>query len=438
MGKLNPNIKPKGANGDLYLFFDVDPDAAAYVVDTPTKKGVLAGKAKAGPGNGVKLTNGPVASITASVAPAVAGAMESASYPSVVPPPPNVVEVHTLADLLKELSTSHTSDVFVRSGLYGKVVIPQPCNGRTIFGEAGTVLQGIYDEFGGYHLRDITSRMTPGVGPTGQNDDNPCTYLHGTCANVFYERVVLQGGSWCVKCYASGNQRVKNVTFRDCTLSGASEDLTHWDGVDVLLLDHNLFKDPTKGLSQEHHDMIQIQVGTNWVISRNEFDWLKDHGSGGDDLNEQAIFLNEEGVGVPGRVLGPGQFVNNLIHTTYGKRGIQALNGTGGSLIAFNTILTEDGDSWGGITVGANMTVVNNICNGIGVQGGSGSDIAGNWITSGSQAGSVAGTGNAGLDATFHPASGSPVVGKAVSRSGLPVVDRDGFVRNQAAIGCYV
>lgn len=363
----------------------------------------------------------------------ILGVVDSGSVtvpPVVTPPPPGTVEVHTLTDLLHELDSTRTSSVFVRAGAYGKLVIPRSCNGRVIFGEAGTVLAGIYDEFGGYHLRDIATLLQPGGG-----DENANIYFHGNASDWILERVKAQGGSWCIKQYSPDGTRVANGQVLGCDLSGASEDITHWDGIHGLLFAGNHTHDPAVGMSEEHPDAFQIEYGDGVTIDRNRMEVLNATAAGAD--NSQVIFVNRSH---DGRPVGAILIVNNLIHTNWGKRGIQILSSdAAGSRVLNNTVLTDNGDSWGGFTGGApNLVVVNNVLSGIGFNGNQGSaTLAGNWITSGSQAGQVAGTGPPQWDTNYRPTAGSPLKIKGISRPDLPTVDLDGKPRTTIGIGCY-
>ncbi len=275
---------------------------------------------------------------------------------------PTLREASSTETLEAAVAASRPGDtILLRSGTYGRVVLARSFDGppvriRAAAGETA-IVAGFVVAGSGYVLGPLrTSAQTTVLGgahdvvaedvdcdlsafPTDERGvPMSCFVIRDSAHDVRIARTVVRGGWIGVHVYSGGppSTWVRRVTVVDSDIGGCTVDGIHVDGVDTMIVKHNLIHDPQA--NDWHNDGIQSQASTNLRITRNTFSWT----SVAPGRNFGTAIMLGNVVELPQRTVSNTYVANNLVARWNGGRAL-ILNGTESTRIVNNTFV-DNGD----------------------------------------------------------------------------------------------
>ncbi len=269
-----------------------------------------------------------------------------------------VREAWSTETLEAAIATAQPGDTIVlHAAAYGRILLERdfagaPVRIRAAAGETATVA-GFVVSGSGYVLGPLrTSAQTTllggahdvvvdGVGcdlssfPTDERGvPMSCFVIRDSAHDVRLERTVVRGGWIGVHVYSGGppSTWVRNVAVADSDLSGCAVDDIHVDGVDTMVVKHNLIHDPQA--NDRHNDGIQSQASTNLRITRNTFSWTTV--AAGRNFGTAIMLGNVPEL--PERKVTSTYVANNLVARWNGGRAL-IVNGTERTRVVNNTFV---------------------------------------------------------------------------------------------------
>ena len=286
------------------------------------------------------------------------------------------------------------------------------------------------------------------TGSSSLGDPN-CFLIHSPARAISLRGIRARGGWDGVKVYSNGSfsDWARKISVVNSNIAGAHEDDLHIDGVDGMLVAHNVIHDP--GPNELHNDGIQSQASNGLEVLQNRFYFTVV--SGGNI--GQAIILGNEPAEFPDRKVTNSRVRNNLVAHWNGGRAL-IVNGTENTAIVNNTLLDNGDPSIASITVanqgsagGQNpgLQIWNNILTSIYYDGGSqrAAFCDSNLVTH--PYNGMSGTNVIHADPHFAatkayvPGAHSPAGTHGLARPGTPNVDLNGEARSTPpGLGAFV
>jgi hypothetical protein len=295
----------------------------------------------------------------------------------------------------------------------------------------------------------VVDRVSCTVTGASSLGDPNCFLIHSPAQGISLRQIRARGGWDGVKVYSDGSfsNWARNIAVVNSNIAGAHEDDIHVDGVNGMLVAHNVVHDP--GPNELHNDGIQSQASNGLEILQNRFYFtVVSAGNIG-----QAIILGNEPAEFPDRKVTNSRIRNNLVAHWNGGRAL-ILNGTENTSVVNNTLIDNGDPSIASITVanqgsagGQNLglQIWNNILTSIYYDGGSqrAAFCDSNLVTD--PYSGMSGTNVVHADPRFAaatsyvPGARSPAAKHGVKRPGTPNVDFNGEVRSTPpGLGAFV